>query len=337
MRPVIHPRLVNPGPFEDPGLFIPFNFSGKALLFDLGDIHALSPRDILKISHIAVTHTHMDHFIGFDHFLRICLGRDKTVKMFGPPGILDNVKGKLAGYSWNLLDNYANNFELQVVEVRETESVTRVWSTQNRFSPGEMDVVRAFDGTLVDEPDFTLKAVFLDHGIPCLGLALEERYHINIMKARLDELGLEVGPWLREFKDALYRNDDWTTRFKAQLPDDGEMEFALDELAEKIAAITPGQKIVYVTDASGSKSNREKIISLAKGADNLFIEASFSNEDADLADAKRHLTAGMAGTLARKAGARQLTVFHFSPRYQDSPELLQNQAMRAFKNNYDSR
>ena len=65
MHPLFLPRLVN-GPFEDPALFIPFQFERRALIFDLGDISRLAPRDLLKTSHAFVTHAHMDHFIGFD-------------------------------------------------------------------------------------------------------------------------------------------------------------------------------------------------------------------------------------------------------------------------------
>ena len=84
MRPSFHPRLIN-NPFNDPGLFIPFTFQNRALIFDLGDISSLPARDILKISHAFVSHAHMDHFIGFDHLLRLMLGRDKILALFGPP------------------------------------------------------------------------------------------------------------------------------------------------------------------------------------------------------------------------------------------------------------
>ena len=86
MRPSFHPRLIN-HPFDDPGLFIPFLFQKRALIFDLGDINDLPAKEILKIGHAFVTHTHMDHFIGFDHLLRLLLGREKTLSLFGPPGL----------------------------------------------------------------------------------------------------------------------------------------------------------------------------------------------------------------------------------------------------------
>ncbi len=82
MPPLVNPRLINAAT-GDPGLFLPFFHQKRALLFDLGDVGALSPKDLLKISHVFVSHTHMDHFIGFDQLLRILLGREKELHLFG--------------------------------------------------------------------------------------------------------------------------------------------------------------------------------------------------------------------------------------------------------------
>lgn len=59
----------------------------------------------------------MDHFIGLDWFLRICLGRERAVRLYGPPGFIDRVEAKLSAYTWNLLHRYDNNFGLEVTEV----------------------------------------------------------------------------------------------------------------------------------------------------------------------------------------------------------------------------
>ena len=40
-------------------------------------------------------------------------------------------------------------------------------------------------------------------GTPSLGFALEEPVHVNIWKTKLDEIGLDVGPWLRDLKRAI--------------------------------------------------------------------------------------------------------------------------------------
>src|SRR5712692_9796744 len=107
-------HLVN-GPFGDPGLYIDLCWQGRALLFDLGHNEALPLTEMLRLSHVFVSHCHMDHFIGFDRLLRLFLGRDKKLHFFGPPGILACVEGKLRGYTWNLVDNYG--FAIEVSEV----------------------------------------------------------------------------------------------------------------------------------------------------------------------------------------------------------------------------
>lgn len=64
MKPLFHPALVN-GLFGDPGLYVDCLFEKRALLYDLGDVRALAPRKLLRVSDVFVSHTHMDHFFGF--------------------------------------------------------------------------------------------------------------------------------------------------------------------------------------------------------------------------------------------------------------------------------
>ena len=95
--------------------------------------------------------------------------------------------------------------------------------------------------------------------------------------------------------------------------------------------MTPGQKFAYVSDAVFSRENQEKIVRLAQDADQLFIEAAFLEADRQTALEKYHLTAHQAGSLARMAQVGELKLFHHSPRYLGRGHLLEQEALRAFR------
>jgi ribonuclease Z len=332
-RPSFTARLVNP-PFHDPGLLLSFQYQRRAILFDLGDLHALSSRDLLKISHVFVTHTHMDHFVGFDTLLRVSLGREKELHLFGPAGFFDRVEGKLAGYTWNLVGEYPYNLQLKVTEVGEERCRTRLYLCKDRFLRADDDVDAPFTRILVKEPAFRVEASLLDHRIPCLGFSLIEEFSVNIDKEALKAMGLPVGPWLTLFKKAVAERKDpdhvFSVPWEEERKGAREKTFPFGELFEKIARITPGQKVTYLTDLLGSPENLEKAVELARNADHLFVEAAFLERDRETAKTKCHLTAKEAGTLARKAGVKQITLFHFSPRYTDLEEEIRREAMEAF-------
>jgi len=326
MRPSFHPRLVN-APFSDPGLYIPFLFEKCAILFDAGELHALSNRDILKTEHVFISHTHMDHFSGFDLCLRLCLGRDKILHVYGPRGFLKNMEGKLAAYTWNLVEHYENRFIVRAAEICDEQIRMQDYPCQNRFAP-ETALTLPFDGILLQRPGFSVSAAILDHGTDCLGFCLRENFHVSIITEKLGQMDLEPGPWLRDFKQALFENRPGDSLF--QITGTGRT-FALGELAESIALISEGQKIAYVTDAVFSPENIRKIIHLAKDADHLFIEAAFLDADRDRAFQKYHLTARQSGFLAGRARAKHFTIFHFSPRYEGQEHLLENEAREAYE------
>ncbi len=325
-------RLIN-GPFDDPGLFVPFSHEKRALIFDLGDIHSLSSRDVLKISHVFVTHTHMDHFIGFDQILRIMLGRSKILVLYGPKGLIKHVESKLSGYSWNLVENYSNHFSLQVNEVHSDCMISMEYTLQNRFKPVGKPKKKKFTGLLIDETAISVSAAILDHIIPCLGFSVKERFHVNIKKNEVTALGLDVGPWLKDFKNALFEKKPLDSQFDVYMGKEPREKrtFKLGELSEKIASITKGQKLVYITDIGYNKENVEKVLTLSHQADHLFIEAAFLEEERDMAKEKYHLTARQAGEIAGMAQVKRFTLFHFSPRYIGDERLLYDEALEAYE------
>ncbi|AJE02813.1 ribonuclease Z [Geobacter pickeringii] len=333
MTPQFHPSLVN-GPFDDPALYVDFLFERRALLFDLGDITPLSPRKVLRISHIFVSHTHVDHFIGFDRLVRLCLGREKELHLFGPPGFVGQVGHRLAGYTWNLVESYPTDFTVVATELHvDGTFLTDSFRCRKMFAPEGERHGRHEEGVILDEEGFLVRAAFLDHGIPCLAFALEEKNHVNIMKNRLDELGLPTGAWLKELKRAILAgNEDGEAVTARWREGDGwrERTLSLGELRRQVARVVAGQKVAYVTDAAPTRENGEAIVALAGGADHLFIETTFLHHEAERAGERRHLTARLAGELGRRAGAARVIPFHFSPKYRDREEAVRREVAEAF-------
>ncbi len=328
MRPLFRPSLVN-GPFGDPGLYVDVLFERRALLFDLGDIAALEPRRVLRVSDVFVTHTHMDHFIGLDRLLRLCLGRDRPVRLYGPPGFIAQLEHRLAGYSWNLVANYASDFTIHARELGERGELARAtFHCRERFVRRDESPLAVVDGVLLEEPAFRIRAALLDHQIPCLGLALEEERHVNVWKNRLAALGLEPGPWLRELKRAALTGADDDALIVARGAA-GERPTRVAELRH-VLELVPGEKIGYVTDVAAHAANARRIVELVDGADVLYIEATFLEADAAEAARKYHLTAAAAGDLARRARVKCVVPFHFSPRYAGREAELRAELDAAF-------
>ena len=324
---LVQPRLVN-DPFSDPGLYLDFRFGRRAILFDLGDISALSPRELLRVSHVFVSHTHVDHMAGFDRLFRLCLHRPCPLTLIGPRGFAAQVEHRIRGFTWNLLDENSVDFCLRAMDY-DGSRLTRAaeFHAREAFARHETEPPVLPDGIAWMEDEFRIEAVALDHGIPCLAFALREVLQVNVWRGVLNELDLPPGPWLNEAKRAV----------RLGLPDDhpveipGRTRIRLGDLKGSALRIAPGQAVAYVTDAALTPDNREKILRLAREADQLFIEAVFLERDRPLALASLHPTAWEAGSMAREAGVRFVTPFHHSARYLAEPDALREELFESFR------
>lgn len=314
MRPRFYPALVN-GRTGDPAVYVDLLMERRAILFDIGDIAALPGRAVLRLTDVFVSHAHIDHFFGFDQLLRLLVGRDRQLRIYGPEGFADRVAARLAGYTWNLAERYDTDLAFAVAEVGDGVVRRTRFRLSNRFAREEEGEEALHDGVLRAEPSLSVRYAVLDHGIPVLGFALQEAEHVNIWRNRVAEMGLDTGPWLTRLKRAIFDRlpDDTPIRARRLA---GEAEtFPLGELRQRLVSITPGQKVAYVTDVADTPGNRAAIVDLARGADALFIEATFVREDRAFAHARHHLTTTAAGEIARAAGVARVEPFHFSPRY----------------------
>jgi ribonuclease Z len=326
-------RLVNE-PFGDPGVYGEFMFERRAVLFDLGDLANLSPRRLLRLGHVFVSHAHMDHFAGFDPLLRVLLGRNLRLRLYGPEGFIDRVEHKLRAYDWNRIRGYGENLVLDASEIGPGGLCARAaFQSMESFAREPLTPEAHAESVVAQGEGFRVRAATLDHEIPCLAFAFEEDRHVNVWKNRLSEQGLAVGPWLRALKRAVLADAPDETPIEAAAGEGNRpptVTRSLGELKRTVLEIVPGQKVAYVTDVVYHEDNAARIVALARDADILFIETPFLHEDAEMAAKKRHLTARQAGAIARRAGAKRMVPFHFSPRYTDRAEDIRREAEAAF-------
>jgi ribonuclease Z len=143
-------------------------------------------------------------------------------------------------------------------------------------------------------PDgFRLIARPLSHRVPTVGYQLTEPDGRRMVPDRLAALGIsgpDVGRLARQGR--LDRPD---------------RTVSLDEVSEP----RPGQRFAFIMDTRLC----DNAFALAEGADLIVCEATFLDDDAELAPAYGHLTARQAGQIAADGGVRTLVLSHFSQRY----------------------
>jgi ribonuclease Z len=318
MHHLFEPRLVNET-FGDPGLYVDFRDERRALLFDLGDITVLPPRKLMRLSHVFVTHTHMDHFSGFDHLLRVVLGRKAAIRLLGGPGFISSVEHKLRAYTWNVVHRYEIDLALDVSEIGTDGRALRAhFGSRSAFAREALAPIDPVGDVLHDEMTFRLRGRFVDHDVPCLAFAIEEKAHLKVDKERLTALGLGTGPWLRELKHAVLSGAADTMPIELTWRDASGTHAttrAVAELRDVILDVVPGRRVGYVTDLRYTEANVQALTGLLADVDVLFIESVFLDCDHAQAARKNHLTARQAGLIARHVGAKAVVPFHFSPRY----------------------
>jgi len=297
------------------------------MMFDLGQNDPLSPRELLALTDVFVTHCHIDHFVGFDRLLRVCLGRPARIRLYGPADFIRHVAARLGGYLWNLADRYDLGLELEVLEVGEGgRGRTATFRLVDGFAPSAEREVELVDGIVLDEDDLRVRVAILDHKTPCLGYVLEEKGHIGIKKNLLESRGWPVGPWLNEVKSAARAELADTATFDVP----GAGVATLGQLRDCLVQ-GPGQRVAYLTDLGYTASNLERIKALAFGADLLFIESSFGAGEGERARDRFHLTTHQAGWIARHLEAARVIPFHLSLRHAHERDALIAEVMAAWR------
>lgn len=94
---------------------------------------------------------------------------------------------------------------------------------------------------------------------------------------------------------------------------------------ELVVPPPPPRSYAYCSDTRYD----ERLVSIVKGVDLLYHEATFSEREKDLATKRSHSTAAQAATIAQKAEVAQLLIGHYSARYPDKT-ILEQEAQAVF-------
>ncbi|MBR0647166.1 MBL fold metallo-hydrolase [Plastoroseomonas hellenica] len=300
------PALVN-GRSGDPALLLDLPQQGRAMLFDAGDLAALDGRALLRVTHLFLSHAHMDHLIGFDRLLRVNVGRQARIAMFGPPGTITRIGHKLRGYEWDLVDRIVPVLSFEVAELHAGDVLRGArFALQRGFEPEPLPETSASGGVLLDEPGIRVRAALLAHHGPVLGFRAEEGMQATVRAEAVVARGWRTGPWVTALKGAALAGAAEVETPGGRMP--------LSTLRDVVVTV-PGRAIGYVTDVADTPANRLAIAALVQDVELLFIEAPFLAAEAERALERGHLTARAAGEIARAAGVGAVEPFHFSPRH----------------------
>ncbi|MEK6916281.1 MAG: ribonuclease Z [Nanoarchaeota archaeon] len=163
--------------------------------------------------------------------------------------------------------------------------------------------------TVLNFKDFSVVVKSLEHGVPCLGYAIIEHDKRKIKTNVIKRLGIPDGPLLGKLQE----NKEIKWNNIVVLPKDATF-------------VVKGKKIAIVLDTMLCNG----VYALAKDADVLISEASYTSELEEKAEEYNHLTAKQAALAASQSNVEKLVLTHLSQRYK-TPEKVLEEASTIFK------
>jgi ribonuclease Z len=154
--------------------------------------------------------------------------------------------------------------------------------------------------SLYGSEEYKLKAFPLEHSAATVGYRLEECAKRRFLPEKLEWMGIR-GPMIGELERT------------GRIQHEGKII-----RVEEVTVPRQGSAFAFVMDTRPCQGALE----LAKNADLLVMEATYTSEHHDLAGLYFHSTAEDAARTALEAGAHKLALGHFSQRYSDAQQHL---------------
>lgn len=230
---------------------------------------------------------------------QICISHWHGDHVLGLPGLLQTYAAAKTG---NTVDIYGppgskRHYEAMMSGIEFEEKL-------------KVNIHEVKEGKIYDGKHYTLEVMPMKHTAPCIAYSFQEKDRRRIKLTHTKKLGIPEGPLLGELQRG--KSIDW--KGKKITP-------------KEATTIVKGKKIAVITDTRWTKN----CVELARDADVLVIEGTFTSELQEKAEEYSHLTALESAQIASQAGVKKLVLTHFSARYKDTTELLED-AKTAFDN-----
>ena len=180
-----------------------------------------------------------------------------------------------------------------------------------------LEVVEIEEGVVFEDKQFKVEVGKLEHGIPSYGYrVIEKDLPGTLLVDKLKAIGVPPGPVYQKIKEG-----------HTVTLENGQVIVGKDYIGQ------PKRGRVFTL--LGDTRYCERSVELAKDADLLIHETTFSSSEEKLAYDYYHSTTVQAATVAKRANAKTLICTHISSRYQgnDSKQLL-SEARATFQATY---
>jgi len=261
---------------------------GEQIMFDCGEA---VQRQMIKARagfhkkmKVFITHMHGDHVLGLPGLLQTMslLDRGKKLDIYGPQGIkrfLEDIRETV---------QFVLTFPVEIHEILET-------------------------GTVCEEEEYIIQAVWANHVIPNVAYALVEKPRPGrFYPEKAKVLGVPEGPLWSKLQHG----------HKVKLSDG-----RIIKPEDVTGPVRVGRKIVYTGDTRPFRG----FVKFAANADLLIHDATLNDELSERAEEDGHSTPAQAAINAKRAKVKRLVLTHISARYEDTNPLLKK-ARKIFKN-----